>query len=484
MALGSTIAGAWYPGTEKEIHALAGKWEAACGAASSGETPNVLVLPHAGWAYSGETAWTAVRTVRGAKFRRVVVLAPSHRTWIEDRLVAPESDAVSTPLGEIKVDRDWLDRLALVAPVARNDRIHSAEHSTQIEYPLLQLALGDGFAIVPLIMGSFGVDQMGMCARALARLMDEETLLVISSDFTHYGDDFSYTPFGKGGGEDVRRKVAASDDEAFELIAKGDADAFAAFIKRTGATICGHVPIELALRAFPQGTSIVRKKYATSSDGSGDYSRFVCYVAATGCAKWQGEGDAVLSAADRAYLLRVARESIEHAVRSRNSPLVRHSLGEGGFPVPQNPPKSTRAKMGAFVTLNDKATGALRGCIGEIMPMRPLVEAVADRAVDAALRDPRFSPVSERELDRIRVEVSALTPPKRVASWRDIVLGRDGMTLEKDGCFAVFLPQVAPEQGWDLPTTLSYLSQKAGLSSDAWRNGATFETFQAEVFHE
>jgi AmmeMemoRadiSam system protein A len=140
--------------------------------------------------------------------------------------------------------------------------------------------------------------------------------------------------------------------------------------------------------------------------------------------------------------------------------------------------------MGAFVTLNDRATGALRGCIGEILPMRPLVDAVVERAVDSALHDPRFMPVTERELGGIRVEVSALTPPKPVASWRDIVLGRDGMTLEKDGAFAVFLPQVAPEQGWDLETTLSYLSRKAGLSADAWRDGAKFETFQAEVFHE
>ena len=140
--------------------------------------------------------------------------------------------------------------------------------------------------------------------------------------------------------------------------------------------------------------------------------------------------------------------------------------------------------MGVFVTLNDRTTGTLRGCIGEIMPMRPLVEAVVKRAVDSALHDPRFMPVTERELSEIRVEVSALMPPKPVASWRDIVLGRDGMTLEKDGAFAVFLPQVAPEQGWDLETTLSYLSRKAGLSADAWRDGAKFETFQAEVFHE
>ena len=476
MALGSTIAGAWYPGTERGIGALAEKWESACGGAASDEAPNVIVLPHAGWAYSGETAWTAVRAVRGAKFRRVVVLAPSHRAWIENRLVAPESDAVSTPLGEIRVDREWLDRLALVAPVARNDGVHAAEHSAQIEYPLLQLALGGGFTVVPLVMGSFGRDQMGMCARALARLMDGETLLVISSDFTHYGDDFSYTPFGRNGGEEVRRKVAASDAEACALIEKGDAGAFAAFIKRTGATICGHVPIELALRAFPSGTSLVRLKYATSGDPDGDYSRFVCYVAAAGRAKWQGESDAVLSADDRAYLLRVARASLERAVKGGPRREARMDTSDA--------PKATLAKMGAFVTLNDRASGALRGCIGEIMPMRPLVEAVAARAVDAALRDPRFSPVGERELGGIRVEVSALTPPKRVASWRDIVLGRDGMTLEKGRGFAVFLPQVAPEQGWDLETTLSYLSQKAGLPADAWREGATFETFQAEVFHE
>ena len=489
MALESTIAGTWYPGTEREIRALAKKWESACGGTAPGEEPNVLVLPHAGWAYSGETAWSAVRAVRGAKFRRVVVLAPSHRAWIENRLVAPESDAVSTPIGVMKVDRDWLDRLALVAPVARNDGVHRAEHSAQIEYPLLQLALGKGFTVVPLVMGAFGQDQMGMCARALARLIDAETLLVISSDFTHYGDDFSYAHFGMGGGDDVRRKVAASDNEAFGFIGKGDADGFAAFIRRTGATICGHVPIELFLRAFAVNrerraanpASFSRVKYATSGDAEGNYTRFVCYVAATGCVKWQGESGAVLSADDRAYLLRVARAAMEHAVRSCNS---HTSDPRSQIPIPHNPPKTTREKMGAFVTLNEKVTGALRGCIGEIMPMRPLVEAVAARAVDSALGDPRFSPVSERELGGIRVEVSALTPPKRVASWRDIELGRDGVTLEKDGCFAVFLPQVAPEQGWDLPTTLSYLSQKAGLSPDAWREGATFETFQAEVFHE
>lgn len=479
MTLESTIAGSWHPGTASEIGDVIEAWErsAARIGATPARHPNFLILPHAGWAYSGETAWAAVRAVRGARFRRAVVLAPSHRAWIENRLVAPEADSVSTPLGKIEIDRDWLDRLSLLAPVARNDGVHRGEHAAQIEYPLLQYALGGEFKIVPLVMGGFGADQTGMCVRALSRLMDAETLLVVSSDFTHYGNDFSYAPFGTDGGEDVRKKVSALDAEALALISKRDADGFAAFIKRTGATICGHVPIEIALRALPDGSSISLVRYATSSDHGRDFKRFVCYASAAGLIEWPGETNTVLDADARKFLLRVARASMETAVKGVSMRPTRQDLAADA-------PESTLAKMGAFVTLNDRITGALRGCIGEIAPMRPLVEAVAARAADAALRDPRFSPVQERELPSLRVEVSALTPPRRVASWNDIVLGRDGMTLEKNGRFAVFLPQVAPEQGWDLPTTLSYLSQKAGLASDAWRDGAAFETFQAEVFHE
>ena len=132
--LESTLAGAWYPKSERVIRALAARWE-------ESQKPNILILPHAGWEYSGPTAWAAVRMVRGAGFGRAVVLAPSHRAWIENRLVAPEANAVSTPLGEITVDTEWLNRLALLAPVTRNDKVHRAEHSAQIQYPLLQLAL-------------------------------------------------------------------------------------------------------------------------------------------------------------------------------------------------------------------------------------------------------------------------------------------------------------------------------------------------------
>jgi len=136
-----------------------------------------------------------------------------------------------------------------------------------------------------------------------------------------------------------------------------------------------------------------------------------------------------------------------------------------------------------FVTL--KKNGDLRGCIGAIFADRPLGETLRAMAIQSAFFDPRFSPVEAEELPRIAIEISILTTPAPVARWHDIVIGRDGMILSLRGRQALFLPQVAPEQGWDIETTLTYLAQKAGLPRDAWRDEACkFQTFQAEVFGE
>jgi AmmeMemoRadiSam system protein A len=141
-----------------------------------------------------------------------------------------------------------------------------------------------------------------------------------------------------------------------------------------------------------------------------------------------------------------------------------------------------RQAMGAFVTL--KVGDSLRGCIGEIRAARPLFEAVIARSLDAAFRDERFLPLQRNELDKVKIEISALEPPRPVASYRDIVPGRHGILLAKAGRGAVFLPQVATEQGWGLEETLSHLAAKAGLSPDAWQEGASFEVFEATVFGE
>ncbi len=155
-----------------------------------------------------------------------------------------------------------------------------------------------------------------------------------------------------------------------------------------------------------------------------------------------------------------------------------------GGPAPRLDPATPALaeSRGAFVTLH--AGARLRGCIGYIEGVKPLVEAVADNARAAAFRDPRFAPVDAHELDGIRIEISALTPLRPVDHWRHIEVPRHGVVLSRGGRRSVFLPQVAAEEGWDRDTMLTHLSLKAGLDPEAWREGADFQVFEAEVFGE
>jgi AmmeMemoRadiSam system protein A len=147
-------------------------------------------------------------------------------------------------------------------------------------------------------------------------------------------------------------------------------------------------------------------------------------------------------------------------------------------------------RQGVFVTLNRKepdevrARGRLRGCIGQPEPTFPLYYGTVQAALDAALRDPRFEPVVATELSRLELEVTVLSPRTPVDSWRDIRLGTHGIVLRKGDKAALFLPQVAPEQGWTLEQTLDALAEKAGLPSDGWRDGASFSVFTGQVFEE
>ncbi len=177
---------------------------------------------------------------------------------------------------------------------------------------------------------------------------------------------------------------------------------------------------------------------------------------------------------EKRTLLSLARKTIIHYLENGRSP-VPEDMGEE---ISENLQK----KRAAFVTLT--INGSLRGCIGEILPSRPLYMSVVSNAANAAFEDPRFRPLTKDESGRIHIEISVLSEPAKVDSYKDIVIGRDGMILSKGRSRALFLPQVAPEQGWTLEETLSHLSMKAGLPADAWKSGCSFQTFQAEVFGE
>lgn len=480
--LASTIAGSWYPGDPARLKAMIDSFLAPCPVPD--KPCNVVVVPHAGYPYSGPTAGYAYAAVDRAKVHRVILLAPSHRYGIRDLAVLPMSDAVSTPLGTIPLDTAMRDALLGNAMFRADDGVHRVEHSTQIQYPFLQHCLGD-FELLPVIVGSLSEHAADAIASALKPYLADDVLLVVSSDFIHYGRDFDYEPFP----QDTEAQTRALNLDAADAIRLRDTARFKRIVDESGATICGREPIRAALRMLPDGCTGSVLHYATSSDESRDFSRFVCYCSIGFHADFPSApertgtdaeaGSDALSAADKRFLLDLARRAIRYALDTRMIPTA-DALNVNQAALSP----ALRRDMGAFVTLSLRQNHRLRGCIGEIQPFRPLWKAVLGRAVDAAFRDPRFLPLTAREFADVEIEISALTPAVPVGSWRDIVIGRHGMTLSKNGRSAVFLPQVAPEQGWGIEETLTNLAMKAGLPPDAWRDGASFTVFEAIVFHE
>jgi AmmeMemoRadiSam system protein B/AmmeMemoRadiSam system protein A len=437
------------------------------------ESVMALLLPHAGYRYSGMVAAHGIKQVEGRSFSRVVVIGPSHRIALLDAVSIPDVSHIETPLGLIEIDRGMVSSLRKNPMVQSHANAHTVEHSVQIELPFLQQALGD-FKLVPIVCGELSALSARRIAETLLENIDDETLVVISSDFTHYGHSFGYVPFK----DDIQKNLDSLDMGAFRLIEQKNLVDFLQYIQNTGATICGRSPIAILLAMLPDDAKVQLLKYDTSGHLTGDWSQCVSYVSAAVSGQWKHpctnglhcEPDLVLSDSDKINLLRLARHRIAKKL----------SDTDPSFSVEITPPMQDI--MGAFVTLHKH--GQLRGCIGEIFPRRELYEAVAEQAANAAFHDPRFPRLRADELDEIDIEISALTVPHRVNSHEDIVIGKHGVVLNKEGHSAVFLPQVAPGQGWGVEETLTHLALKAGLPPDEWKSGCELQVFEAIVFSE
>jgi MEMO1 family protein len=479
----SALAGGWYTADPEQLQAqVDGFLNGAAPGVPKGEI-RALIVPHAGYAYSGPTAGQVVSLVKGREYRRVLVLAPSHHSGFHGLSIA-DVNAYRTPLGDVPLDLDAVKALRASPLVGSHAEAHAHEHSIEIELPLLQRALAPGWRLVPVLVGQLGPGDVQAAADLLRPLADEHTLVLVSSDFTHYGPRFGYQPFPPG--SQVAEHIRALDEGAIERILAKDAEGFLAYQADTGITICGYRPIAILLRMLGPGARVERVAYAASGALTGDWSNSVSYAglvitdpqplsADTPSRKPRFEADEGLSKADLKRLHRLATLALEDAVlgpSQRRTATLAQALDAL--------PDRLREPAGAFVTL--KRHGDLRGCIGTIGPVEPLYQAVLDNGDNAARRDPRFSPVQPDELKDLDVEVSVLTPPHPIASWKDFRVGEQGIILSKDGHRAVFLPEVATEQDWTREQTLSYLSRKAGLPADAWRDGASFKVFTSTKY--
>jgi len=356
--------------------------------------------------------------------------------------------------------------------------VDAKEHCIEIQLPFLQTVL-PSFRLVPLLVSNLGREDIVSAAEALARIVGPGDLVVISTDFTHYGASYGYVgpPANPIAPSQAQAGLRELLDRAWGLVLARDLTAMAAYKRETGDTICGFLPLAILTQLLPKEARGQRLHSSMSAEIAGDWSNSVSYLSAifTGLWPYHGPaGEAGLTPDEKTALLKLARFTLERQVRGGPRP----TPNDAGITVT---PRLLRPS-GSFVTL--KKEGDLRGCIGNIPPDKPLVEGIIDNATSAALHDSRFSPVSEQELGSIQVEVSVLTPPTTVDGPQNIVLGKHGILLRKGRAGAVFLPQVAPEQGWTLEQTLQRLSSKAHLPANAWKDGASFQLFEAIVFHE
>lgn len=470
--LKSELAGTWYTEEPAELAAeIDGYLEAVDAPQVDGVV--ALLLPHAGYRYSGRVAAQGLKQVAGHSYSRVIVIGPSHRAAMKDAVSIPDVSHIETPLGRIELDYELATHLWGIPGFGSHSAVHAGEHSVQIELPLLQRALGD-FKLLPIVCGQLDESSARSIGGALLERIDGDTLVVISSDFTHYGKAFGYVPFT----ENIQENLEQLDGEAFGHIENKDLPGFLASIERTGATICGRSPIAILLAMLPAEAKVHLLEYNTSGALTGDWTHCVSYVSAAFSGRWKGlcsdEEDCgpelELSESDKINLLRMARHEMAKQLNADES--------EFYFEITA----PMRNVMGAFVTLHKH--GQLRGCIGEIFPHRELHLAVAEQAVNAAFHDPRFPRLRADELGEVDLEISALTAPHRVDSYEEIEIGTHGVVLYKGNHSSVFLPQVAPEQGWGLEETLSHLALKAGLAFNDWESGCEFHVFEAIVFSE
>lgn len=444
----AAVAGLFYP-DQPEVLARTVETLLAEVPPATGPAPKAIIAPHAGYAYSGPTAariYARLRPLRGT-VTRVVLLGPVHRVPVRG-LALSSADAWQTPLGWVPLDEAGRAAVRDLPQVVTEDAAHAMEHSLEVHVPFLRAVLGDGFSLVPLAVGDARPEAV---AEVLERLWGgPETLIVISSDLSHFHD---YATCQRRDARTVEA-IEHLDDGAL-----GFDDA------------CGRLPIAGLLRvAARKGLRIETVDVRNSGDTAGPRDRVVGYGA---WALYEPTDPTEALLADHgAALLSLAVAALRHGLEQGTPPET----------VLADLPEPLRAEGASFVTLT--RDGDLRGCIGSAIAWRALGVDVADNAWKAAFRDPRFPALTAAELPGLTVSVSVLTPPEPLHVADDAELlrtlrpGVDGLILEDGGRRGLFLPNVW-EQLPDAAAFLAHLKRKAGLPASHWSKTLRVSRFLA-----
>ncbi len=455
----AAVAGQFYPADPAVLQRDVDSLLAAAPAHPDASPPKALVVPHAGYVYSGPVAAGAYRLLSNgeAPYSRVILLGPSHRVGFQG-IATSSADYYRTPLGDVPLDREALSSIAELPGVHVRDAAHAPEHSLEVHLPFLQRSLGQ-FQLLPLVVGDASAGQVAAVIEALWG--GPETLLVISSDLSHFHDYQSAREL------DAR---TASRIEALENNLHGD-------------EACGCRPLNGLLTVLKQrGLSIRRLAMNNSGDTAGDLNRVVGYGAWSVEDRGEEDGDPksraepeVLGLVQRQQLLHLARVAIGHELAGKGDLEVSLDQYDAGLSL----------RRASFVTLN--LDGALRGCIGSLTAIRPLLVDVLHNASAAAFKDRRFKPLSAAEYPRIDIHISVLSTARRidVRSRGELLAllepGVHGLVLQEGKNRATYLPSV-----WEkLPEPERFVSElraKAGLARDGWSTNTMVSIYTTDEF--
>ena len=486
----AAVAGSWYPGNPSALREMIQGYLDQVDTVLSGVQIRAVIAPHAGYVYSGRCAAHSFKQLEGQKVGRVFLMGPSHYTSFHGVSI-PNVDAYETPLGIVKLDAGAVAELRMSPLVTTVPQAHTREHALELELPFLPTVVTD-FTLVPMIISQLTPNEATGFGELIGSIMEPDDVVVVSCDFTHYGAAFGYTPFRRN----VREQLTQLDMGAVDRVLARDTAGIFTYANETGITWDGVNVVPVMLGALPADAQGKLLCYYKSGDEENDYAHSVSYVSLAfytpekpGARDKPDKPDTAvkpdksdksdnpkkpdtagqLTAEEHEALLSLARQSLECHVKGEKLPDPRK------FAVTPR----LEEKAGAFVTLHEH--GQLRGCIGYIEGIKPLVEAVQENACNAATRDPRFPAVTAKELPDIDLEISVMSPLRKIDSPEEVIAGTHGVVLKKGWAQGVFLPQVATEQGWDRETFLRHLGLKAGLDMDAYKS-ADLYVFTADVF--
>jgi len=411
-----------------------------------------VIAPHAGYVYSGQVAAYAYRLIQGKDYESVIIIAPSHRYGFQGCSIYPQG-GYETPLGTAEIDEPLASEISKASGFKYIPEAHQMEHAVEVQIPFIQKTVPQA-KIVPIVMGYPTRRTITRLADALVEVLPgKKALIIASTDMSHY------LP---------KKKANDTDSKTISLIQSFETSTLLKKLEGGENIMCGGGPVVSSLLyALERGEAKVEILHYADSSQLGGESQVVGYLAAALYSK-NPNPIFILSLEEKAELLGLARSAINQFIREKKN--INYSTANLNF----------LAKKGAFVTLKRK--GSLRGCIGFIEPVLPLYQTVIQTSVYAACRDQRFPPVSAEELDDLEIEISVLSPLKKIHDLNLIKVGKHGLVISKGNKKGLLLPQVPVENNWSREMFLKQACLKAGLPPNAWKSEADIYIFEAIIF--